>query len=159
MTHDVQSCVINLVLGIKRPLDLISIHDMEQSYKFIRMAGLNASASTFNLAMQRLEKFRFLGPFRYLLFLVVLVFGIKRLSYDSYAIKKVMSESSGRCIVEEVDGKVGPCDDCVERVEQSGEWEEVGGIDRKTVGSIEFVVHMLKFPVKGITNSFPAPHL
>ena len=39
MTQDVQSCVINLVMGNKRRMDLISIHDIEKDYRWILFSG------------------------------------------------------------------------------------------------------------------------
>lgn len=166
MTHDVQSCVVNLILGRKRKIDLVSCHDMDRQCKFVRVAALIVSATTFNAAMGQLEKFRFLGPFRYLLFIAVCIFGMKPLAYESFRIKKKAPYQPSKCFVDESYGRLGQCDRAdgcrepeVNHLDVSSDWTEMTGVDKNLVGQLLVSKQEMLFPVRGVTNSKPTPHL
>ena len=167
MSHDVQSCVVNLILGNKRKIDLISCHDLDRQSKFVRVAALVITASNFNTAAGQLEKFRFLGPFRYLLFIVIFIFRVKSVPYESFKTRRKTSYQPSQSFddVDEIDGRLGEPDGVgfddakSNQLDATSDWTEMTGVDKSLVGTIMVSKHEMMWPIKGVTNSHPGPRL
>ena len=81
------------------------------------------------------------------------------MKYRSFAVKSA-AVATEKCVVEEVDGRIGSlgCCEVHEYNNNNNDWREVTEIDRNTVGSVEFMLQMPLFAVKGTSNSLPTPH-
>ena len=129
----------------------------------MRMAAFTVAASSFNIAMAKLEDLRFLGPLRYFLLIFVLIFGKIPFAYESFQYKKISNWEPRKCVVDEVEGKIIPCECCQKQPdgtdEEPQEWSEVSGIPKHLVGSIAVDVQRMIYAIQGVKDSLPSPQL
>ena len=157
MTHDIQSCVVNIILGNKKRYDIMTVHDESREFKFIAATHLMVGVSGVNAVAQSLEKFRFLGPCRYLIALIFFCLN-QDVGYDAVKYKPIQHISSAVCIAEEIDGRMIDCNHCQEILsdthtnEPGEEWLDLKRLDGVDSGQISLYCQQMYFPVRGITN-------
>ena len=169
MSHDIQSCVINIILGHKRAMDLLTIHDPSRDNRFITAAHMMVQIVAVNSVAQSLEKLRFLGPFRYLVAFFFLATS-KVPVFPVVQYRPIRRDPGHVCFVEEVDGKMVECPFCASIAANDetdddvldgelGEWQSLDREDGVRSGSVNFDALRWFLPLKGVGAAWNSSRL
>ena len=166
MSHDLQSCVVNVILGYKRSIDLLSIHDMNRDFKCLKVGHLMVQIQSVNAVVQYLEKLRFLGPFRYLA-IIFLLLSAKDPIFNISKYKRVDNDPHSLCAAEEVMGKLIGCSHCEpvflsknESVDDGQtQWFDLKRGDGVRKGAVNLELIRWALPIKGIDVSWSCTRL
>ena len=149
-----------------RSMDLVSVHDAERNCRFLGVSALVAMFISLNSPAEKLEKFRFLGPFRYLLFIALLITA-KAPSLESLWYKPMDRNKKGLlCVVKEVDGVLQRCTHCDAAAagvdddsdvdndsDVDDDWVQLKKLDGSITGDIAFQAFRWLVPIKGVVDS------
>lgn len=132
----------------------MSVHDVEKEYKYRSVCHLAVYILSLNVSIGQLEKFRFLGPFRYLL--IIAMFYAKSAVMVSLRYKAIKKGGKTDCVVEERDGVVSPCPHCESdesNQTEKDEWTDLKRLDGKESSDINFELYTWRLPIRGIKNT------
>jgi len=166
MTLDIQSCMINVVLGYSQGMDLLTVHDVEKSYEFVTVVHLALQMVSFANLLSPLETWRkYIGPLRFVVLPFIPIFcSLKNyISLESIEIQKSeMNAYDSKCQTEEKDGKLGFCKDCQVNLSSKTKefgWKKLEDYPGKGPGSIMVLNKKLLLPIKGVSLFQQTSHL